>query len=99
MAATSIGFETVQFVLAVGSSDFTDVITNTTGGLAGFALLALLRRRSGERANLRTAQVLGILTVLAVLACGIFFISPLHYGPPDQGRLHRSLLPPQHSGG
>jgi glycopeptide antibiotics resistance protein len=96
MAGTSILYEIVQFLLAVGSSDITDVITNTAGGLAGFALLVLLRRRAGDRADTRAAQALGILTVLAVIACGLFFVSPLHYGPPDHGRLHRSLV---HSAG
>jgi glycopeptide antibiotics resistance protein len=101
IAGTSVVFEALQFVLAVGSTDITDVITNTTGGLAGFALLALLRRRGRERVDARTARVVGILTVLGVLACGLYFVSPLHFGPPDHGPLHRTLLPgpERHAGG
>lgn len=32
---TSLLFETVQFIFAIGASDITDVITNTLGGIIG----------------------------------------------------------------
>jgi glycopeptide antibiotics resistance protein len=37
-AALSLAFEIGQYVTAAGSSDVTDVITNTAGAVAGFAL-------------------------------------------------------------
>ena len=40
--AISLTFETLQFVLACGASDITDVITNTAGALVGAAIYAAL---------------------------------------------------------
>ena len=37
----SIGVEIIQFVLAIGRTDITDVITNTLGGLVGLSLYRL----------------------------------------------------------
>ena len=39
----SIGFEVIQYVLAIGASDITDIITNTVGGIAGIAIAGLTR--------------------------------------------------------
>ena len=41
----SLVLETTQHLLSTGSFDTTDVIVNTAGGLVGFGLLALARRR------------------------------------------------------
>lgn len=39
---TSLLFETVQFIFAIGASDITDVITNTLGGIIGvFAAIGI----------------------------------------------------------
>lgn len=43
-ATLSLVFEVAQYVTAAGSSDSTDVIMNTAGGLVGFGLVALARR-------------------------------------------------------
>lgn len=37
----SVAVETLQFVLAIGTTDATDVVTNTVGGLTGLALYRL----------------------------------------------------------
>ena len=42
--AISLIFEALQFVLACGASDITDVIINTAGALAGAAVYAALER-------------------------------------------------------
>lgn len=60
-AATSVVLEVAQFVFALGSSDVTDVIVNTAGGLAGLGLVALARR--GLRA--RTAAVVTRISLVA----------------------------------
>lgn len=44
ICCVSLSLECAQYVLAVGSSDATDVIANTTGGLVGMGLLAIARR-------------------------------------------------------
>ncbi len=85
IAAASIGLEIVEYVLAVGRTDVTDVIVNTTGGMVGLGLLALLRRGLRDRTSRVMARVLATLTVLALLAVGLFLASPLHFGPPRDG--------------
>ena len=42
IAGTSLLLETAQYVLAIGRSDITDLLTNTTGGLLGLAYIVLL---------------------------------------------------------
>ena len=78
-AAASLGLEVAQYVLAVGSSDLTDVVVNTAGGLVG---LAVARRVSA--AALTRACAIG--TVLAVLAGALVVASPLRFGPPQDVR-------------
>ena len=82
VAGTSLVLEVAQYVLAVGSSDVTDVLVNTAGGLAGIGLLALARRGLRARTTTVMTRVCSIGTVLALLASGIFFASPLRYAPP-----------------
>lgn len=38
----SVAVETLQLILAIGTTDATDVVTNTLGGLAGLALYRLV---------------------------------------------------------
>jgi len=38
----SVAVETLQFILAIGTTDATDVVTNTLGGLAGLVLYRLV---------------------------------------------------------
>lgn len=38
MVFTSIVLEVMQYILGVGASDITDVITNTIGGVAGLGV-------------------------------------------------------------
>jgi glycopeptide antibiotics resistance protein len=40
----SVAAETVQFVFAIGTTDATDVVTNTLGGLAGLAVYRLVNK-------------------------------------------------------
>lgn len=81
VAAASLALETTQYVLAIGWSDVTDVITNTAGGTAGIGLLALVRRRLRARTARVLTRICLIGTVLVLLAAGLFVASPLHYAP------------------
>ncbi|WP_203963377.1 VanZ family protein [Actinocatenispora thailandica] len=81
VAAASVALETTQYVLAIGWSDVTDVITNTAGGAAGIALTALARRRLHARTARVLTRICLIGTVLVLLATGLFVASPLHYAP------------------
>ena len=76
VAGTSLVLEVAQYVLAVGRSDTTDVIVNTGGGLAGLGLLALARRRLGARTATVMTQVCSIGTAFALLAGGLYLVSP-----------------------
>lgn len=46
----SVAVETLQFILAIGTTDATDVVTNTLGGLAGLVLYRLVNK--GMRAEI-----------------------------------------------
>lgn len=81
-AAVSLVFEVAQFVFATGSSDVTDIVTNTAGGLIGLAALAGARRTLTTRALVAMTRVCAIGTVLAMLAVTAYVLSPLRYTSP-----------------
>ena len=83
LVAASLSLEVAQYALAVGSSDTTDLITNTAGGLAGLGLLALARRRLEARTVTAVTTVCAVLTVIALLAIAAFVASPLRFTPRD----------------
>ena len=77
IAGTSLLLETAQYVLAIGRSDITDLLSNTTGGLLGLALYCIIARllRNRERADklflvlavIASVIVIGLLALLLVL--------------------------------
>lgn len=76
VAATSLAFEVLQYVLAVGMSDITDLLANTLGGAIGLGLYVFVRlaARSDTRAlracntiALVCGLVLALLVVLLVI--------------------------------
>ncbi|MET4159484.1 VanZ family protein [Agromyces sp. PvR057] len=84
LAAASLALEVAQYALAVGSSDVTDLVTNTLGGVLGLGLLVLVRRRLGEQTVPAMARVCAVLTVLALVGTALIVASPLNFGPqPD----------------
>ncbi|MBO9555023.1 VanZ family protein [Cellulomonas sp.] len=85
VAATSLGLEVTQYVLAVGSTDLTDVVANTAGGVVGLAVVALVRGRLGARTTTVLVQACAVGTVLALLAAAAVAASPLRYQPPGGG--------------
>ena len=85
-ATVSVALELMQYVLAVGSSDLTDVVVNTAGAVTGLGLLAVTRRRLRTRTATVMTRACAIGTVLAVLASVVVVASPLRYGPPRDVR-------------
>ena len=81
ITGASLTLEVAQFALAVGSSDLTDVITNTAGGLIGLVLLAIARRRLGVRTTQVMTRVCAGATALLLIATAAFVASPLSFGP------------------
>lgn len=82
LAGASLLLEVTQFILAIGSTDITDVVVNTAGGLTGLALVAIARLGLGGRARAVLARVCVVTTLLALLLVALFIASPLHLGPP-----------------
>ncbi|WP_243077192.1 VanZ family protein [Microbacterium sp. SS28] len=96
IAATSLALEAAQFVLAVGSTDVTDVIVNTAGGVVGLWLCAGAHRLLRARAGGILQRILVVGSVLGAVATAAFLASPVHFAPRDVGvGLHRAL----HDGG
>ena len=85
-AALSVVFETLQFVLAVGSSDVTDVILNTAGAVLGIAVLAVARGVLRQRTASVLVPMCAAGTVLALAVGAVFAAGPLRHGPPPGER-------------
>jgi glycopeptide antibiotics resistance protein len=70
----SLALECSQYILAVGSFDITDLITNTAGGLVGYCFYLIGRAllRDKNRAERSVAILIDAVTVL--LVGGIFLI-------------------------
>ncbi len=62
IAGISLTYEIMQYVLAIGATDITDLITNTFGGLLGLGIYEVFYRfcKNEEKTN-------GILNVLAMI--------------------------------
>lgn len=63
IAGTSLLLETAQFVLAVGRSDITDVLTNTAGGFLGLVVYSMIARLLGNK--VKTDKLLSIVALIA----------------------------------
>ena len=76
IAGTSLLLETAQYALAIGRSDITDLLTNTTGGLLGLALYCIIARllRNRERADklFLVLAVIASVIVIGLLALLLF---------------------------
>lgn len=72
-ALASLGLEILQFVLALGASDTTDVLANTAGAALGLGAYALVRKAAGsdERA-LRVCNLAAL--ALALLAAALLLL-------------------------
>lgn len=68
---TSLLFETLQYVLAVGMSDITDLITNSLGGVAGigiaFVISRIFRRNWKKFINIASLGCGVLLTLLVTV--------------------------------
>ena len=68
IAGTSFLLETTQYVLAIGRSDITDILTNTAGGLLGLIVYLMVARLIGNRikANRLFSILAGIVSVVVI---------------------------------
>jgi glycopeptide antibiotics resistance protein len=70
--AFSLAAEIIQYVLAIGVSDITDIMMNTLGGLIGLAAYELIGKYTNHRYLDVSILVLGTLALLGVLYLRIF---------------------------
>ncbi len=64
-AATSVLFETVQFIFGIGSTDITDVIMNTAGCAIGVLIFFVSARLFGDSSDKYLTFAATVCTVLA----------------------------------
>jgi len=77
VAAVSGALEAAQYVLGVGRSDVTDVLANTAGGLVGLLLVALTRRRVGDRTAEVLARACLLATVVVLVLAALYLAGPV----------------------
>ena len=80
----SLTAEATQYILAIGASDITDVITNTLGGLFGLMAYDLARRHIREERLDRfivTAGI-GLLAIFLLLLAALEAHHGVRYHPP-----------------
>lgn len=65
--AVSLSYEVLQYILAVGGSDITDLIGNTLGGILGIGIFALLHRLLGTKTNRILNLLASVATALLLL--------------------------------
>ena len=70
--AFSLAVETIQYVLAMGASDITDLIMNTLGGFVGLSAYALASKQRETRTLDLSIAVSGTLILLTILYLRIF---------------------------
>jgi glycopeptide antibiotics resistance protein len=79
--AASLVLETIQFALAVGRSDVTDLLMNTIGGVIGISAYFVLLKPLGKNGRKVTFAVCVLLTVLEVYtAISIIIFGQLNIG-------------------
>ena len=66
----SVLIESIQFALAIGAFDITDIITNTSGGLTGLAFFYATEKAFGNRS--KAQQFINVLATIATAALVLF---------------------------
>lgn len=77
LVGTSFAFEGLQYILAIGSSDITDIITNSVGGIIGIALYLLLLKavKNKQKTDMVITIAAGVVTVLFLGLISILLLS------------------------
>lgn len=87
--AFSFGAETIQYMFALGAADITDVISNTSGGLAGLLLYNLCRKYFQEKDVDNFVVTAGaVLLVSSVLLLGVLFVNGVRFKSAHQPSAH-----------
>jgi len=78
IALFSTTIETLQFVLAIGATDITDVIANTAGGFIGLAAYDAAAKRMNNKALNGCIVIGGMVLLVALLVYRFAFIKVLY---------------------
>lgn len=70
IAAISLVYELLQYMLAIGASDITDLINNTLGGVIGIGLYHLLLKL--VRTKFRADKIINILAAVGTIGLILF---------------------------
>jgi glycopeptide antibiotics resistance protein len=70
--AFSLAAEIIQYALAIGAADITDLIMNTLGGFTGLAGYVLVSEQTNDRYLDRCILIAGTLILLTILYLRIF---------------------------
>lgn len=73
----SLMYELLQLIFAIGSTDITDLITNTSGGVIGILLCFVLRKLLKDKTNKVLNSLAAICTVGLILLLGVLMIGNL----------------------
>ncbi|RKD35054.1 VanZ family protein [Lacrimispora algidixylanolytica] len=73
LLGTSLALETMQYVLIIGGTDITDLITNVSGGIIGIILYALLLKMVKDKQKI-DILILVVAAVVTVLFLGLIAV-------------------------
>lgn len=77
----SVFLEAVQFILAIGRSDITDLLMNTLGGVIGFSVFNMLANLFGKNERKVTLVICVLLTLLELyMAVSFILFGQLNIG-------------------
>ena len=70
--AFSLAVEIIQYVLAIGAADITDLMMNTLGGFIGLSAYALASKQTDDQTLDLSVAISGTLILLAILYLRVF---------------------------
>lgn len=78
IAGVSLAYEMLQYLLAMGASDITDLIMNTAGGALGLLVFAALLRTAGEKVIPVLNRIALVGTILVVAGISLILALATH---------------------
>lgn len=73
-AVLSISYEVLQFVFGLGTSDITDLITNTLGGITGVLIFMMFSKIFGAKADKILNVIAGVCTALLIALMTVLIV-------------------------
>ena len=67
----SVAYEVLQYILAVGATDITDVINNTLGGVIGILLYLILKQIFRQKTDWILNGICTVATILGIAFLGV----------------------------